>query len=167
MNRTHGMSGTRIYTIWESMMARCTRPSHNRYANYGARGITVCPRWRRFSGFYEDMGPTYRDDLTIERIDTNGPYSPENCRWATQKEQQRNRTNNLHVRGPWGDMTLGELSERTGISYWTLKSRRDRGWPDEKLALRPKKKSTAEGGKRLHERARRKGEEIHRAAESV
>ena len=167
MSRTHGMSGTRIYTIWESMMARCYRPSHNRFYRYGARGITVCPRWRSFAAFYADMGETYRDGLTIERVDTNGPYSPENCRWATQTEQQRNRTNNVLVRGPWGMTTLPELAERTGISYEALRARHRRGWPDQKLTLRPKMRTKPEGRTRSHERACAESGQCHCAAESV
>lgn len=167
MSRTHGMSNTRIYTIWASMMARCYRRSHNRYQNYGGRGISVCEAWKRFDGFYEDMGNTYRDGLTLDRIDTDGPYSPENCRWATQTAQQRNRTNNVYIRSPWGNITLPELAERTGISYETLKTRRKRGWPDERLAAAPRRKKNPDRRDKRFVRAGKESSGIYRPAEGI
>lgn len=167
MSKTHGMSNTRIYTIWSSMMARCYRRSHNRYTHYGGRGISVCHEWRTFAGFYAAMGASYRDGLTLDRIDTDGSYCPENCRWATQTEQQRNRTNNVLVRTRWGAITLAELSERTGIAYDTLRNRRRRGWPDERLAAAPKRQSSAKGGEMKRVRAGKESSGIYRPAEGI
>lgn len=88
---THGMTGTRIFAVWKSMRARCTNPSDGSYKNYGARGITVCSRWSRFDAFYADMGPSYGPDLTLERVDNNGNYTPENCLWVPRSLQSGNR----------------------------------------------------------------------------
>lgn len=99
VNRTHGMSqsvtrggkAATEYQIWNGMIGRCSQPSHISWPLYGARGISVCERWRTFSNFYEDMGPRPSAKHSIDRIDSDGDYTPENCRWATAKEQFSNQ----------------------------------------------------------------------------
>lgn len=87
---THGMAGTKIYQIWSDMIGRCTRPTHKKYADYGARGIRVCERWLSFENFYADMGDR-PEGRSLDRKNNDAGYSPENCRWATSREQRLNQ----------------------------------------------------------------------------
>ena len=136
MNKSHGRSKTRAYAIWRSMKIRCYLPTHRGFPSYGGRGIKVCPEWMRFENFYADMSDP-PPNLSIERIDNNGNYEPKNCRWATPKEQMRNRRNSRLVTYQGRTQCSDDWAAELGIPRSTLQQRLKRGWPIEK-ALFPK-----------------------------
>lgn len=122
--RTHGASETDVYSIWLQMISRCHKPNNASFSNYGARGVTVCERWRSdFSAFLEDVGTRPSPKHTIDRIDGAGNYEPSNVRWATSKVQANNTRRNhiVVVRGE--SMTLAQAVERFGGNYGTVKWR--------------------------------------------
>lgn len=124
-NTTHGKKNTRLYHIWNNIKERCENPNQHDYHRYGGRGIAICDEWRNdFQVFYDwAMSNGYDDNLTIDRIDFNGNYTPENCRFVDMKTQQRNRRNNVIVKYNGKSLTLPEAAERSGISCPTLRSR--------------------------------------------
>ena len=133
---THGMSFTPIHEAWTSMKDRCYRKRYHNYERYGGRGITVCDRWRTsFENFYEDMSPTWKPGLTLDRINNDGNYEPANCRWATRKEQNNNQERTIRING----IPLQEFAREHGINPSTLYTRIRKGVPVEKLAIPPSK----------------------------
>lgn len=131
-----GGKATPEYDAWCAMRKRCSNPRHPLYKFYGGRGIKVCKRWDSFENFLEDMGPRPHAGLSLDRIDNENDYGPDNCRWATVLEQQRNRRSNKMLTYSNETVTLTysmkEWSERLGIKYTTLKWRVRNGWPVEK-----------------------------------
>ena len=119
---THGMCKSSEYRIWSHMLERCSNNKAKSFKNYGGRGITVCEKWLTFEGFYEDMGDR-PEVLTLDRKNVNGNYEKDNCRWATQKVQQNNRTNNRVVTYLGSAKTVSQWSEEFNIKYKILYDR--------------------------------------------
>lgn len=122
--KTHGMSHTGLYNVWNSMISRCENRNQSAYPRYGGRGIRVCNQWHDFATFYADMGdppPGY----TLERIDNNGDYCPDNCVWASRTDQARNKSTNRYITFNGKIKTLMEWSEITGIHRGTIQTRLD------------------------------------------
>lgn len=128
-NKKHGLYGSRIYRIWRQMKARCYNSESNVYKYYGGRGISVCDEWlNSVQSFYQwAINNGYKDNLTIDRIDSNKDYFPENCRWATIEEQQRNKRNNIKIIYDGKERTISEISKITGDSYNKIFKRIKRG----------------------------------------
>lgn len=116
---THGISHTRLDKCYKSMISRCYRKTDDAYIDYGARGITVCEEWRldRTKFFAWALKNGYEEHLTIDRIDVNGNYEPNNCRWATYREQGNNKRNNVIIEYEGKRYTVAEYSRLKGISY--------------------------------------------------
>ena len=117
---THGMSNTRPYNIWKAMKTRCTNEAQPNYERYGGRGITYTPKWKNFENFWKDMGSSYSDSLTLERIDNSKGYSKENCRWATHLEQNKNMRSNIFIEYIGVKQCLTDLATVLGISRHRL-----------------------------------------------
>lgn len=130
--RSHGMSRTPLYARWRAMIERTRNPNSSEYHNYGGRGIAVCEQWRAFEGFAADMSPTFDEALTLERRDVNGGYSPENCYWATTKQQTRNKRNNNVVTWRGRSMVVTDWAELLKLNPNTVIYRLRRGWTVER-----------------------------------
>ena len=124
-----GERPSRLYVIWRDMKARCGDPGNIGFHLYGGRGISVCPEWLdSFSAFHKWATENgYSDELTIDRIDNNGNYSPENCRWATEEEQQNNKRNTVFVTVHGKRKSISEWAKLVGDSPAALRHRRYRG----------------------------------------
>ena len=124
----HGLHGHIVYRIWVMMRQRCQNENAIGYKNYGGRGIKICDRWGSFENFASDVGIPPTSKHTLDRVDVNGNYEPSNFRWATPKEQQRNRRNNRHIEYNGERKIITEWSEITGISLDNIYRRLKSGW---------------------------------------
>lgn len=138
---THGLSHkSSEYNIWAGMKARCYNRRSASWLRYGGRGIDVCARWRDdFEAFLADMGLRPGREYSLDRIDVNKGYSPENCRWATQAEQQNNRRDNLMIEAFGDCMTPSQWEARFGVSASTIRNRLSAGWGAEDAVSKPKR----------------------------
>jgi hypothetical protein len=115
-NKKHGKSKSNTYRIWDTMKQRCTNPNNNSYKRYGKRGIVFCKRWYKFENFLEDMGEKPKGH-TLERINNNLGYNRKNCRWATPKEQARNKRNTVYFEYFGEKKALAQWCEELNIPY--------------------------------------------------
>lgn len=132
---THGKTGTRIYNIWCLMKKRCGFEKSINYHNYGKRGIKVCDEWlNNFNAFYDwAMANGYTDKLSIERIDNNGNYEPNNCKWATRQEQNNNTRRNRFIIVNGEKLTLAQISRKYNINKNTLWGKLNHNLPIEEI----------------------------------
>ena len=137
--KTHGMTGTRLYKIWRGMIDRCCNTRDHNYTNYGSRGIKVCNEWKHFEPFRDwAFSNGYTEDLSIDRVDVNGDYCPENCRWADSFVQQNNKRNNHVIEYNGESHTLTGWSRMIGITSANLRQRLQHGWSIEKALTTPR-----------------------------
>lgn len=132
------MVRTPTYFTWKSMKQRCSDTNSPDYPRYGGRGITVCDRWMRFEDFLADMGER-PDGSTLDRIDNDGPYSPDNCRWASATDQQANRKRTVYMSVRGESKPLAEWSRAFGLPPKTVYMRLRYGWsPEQALGIDPR-----------------------------
>lgn len=138
MRITHGQTGTRLYRIYYAMINRCYNPQTPFYKRYGGRGIAVCDDWRNdFQAFFSwACSNGYADDLSIDRIDNDKGYSPDNCRWATRLEQARNTRTNVYFVIHGKRMTMAEIEREFCINHSTFRRRLKRGVSPENAILK-------------------------------
>lgn len=139
VNFTHGLTHTRLFNIFNGMKQRCYNPKNYKYKNYGGRGITICQEWQEdFINFYNwAINNNYADNLSIDRINVNGNYEPNNCRWVNMKTQQNNRTNNHLLTFNSETHSINEWAEILNIKRETIKTRLQLRWSIEKALFTP------------------------------
>jgi len=135
--QTHGLSNTREYGVWCAMHSRCYNPNNKSYKHYGARGIEVCERWHRFENYISDMGARPIEGHSIDRIDVNGDYSPENCRYASAKTQANNTRKTIYMEIDGQTKPLTEWAEIFNIKSATVRNRLRKGWADRDALTKP------------------------------
>lgn len=127
-NTTHGMSRAAGYGSWGAMWTRCSDPRNAEYPRYGGRGISVCEQWRDAATFFEDMGPRPSRGHSLDRIDNDGHYEPGNVRWATLRQQNRNKRSNRWIEFRGERLVISDMAIKYGIELETLRCRLARGW---------------------------------------
>jgi len=134
----HNRCNTQTYRSWKGMIQRCTNPNNHKYQRYGGRGIKVCDEWKTFVGFLKDMGDC-PEGYQIDRINNDGNYNKDNCRWADIQTQARNRSNNRNIRMNGQTKTMAEWCDNLSISPNMVRMRLHRGWEaNEALTKEPR-----------------------------
>lgn len=136
VNKTHGMTKTRSYRIWRHIHSRCFNKNVPSFRDYGGRGISVCERWKSFSNFLADMGEA-PDGMSIDRINNDLGYSPENCRWANDLTQKNNRRTNRYIEHNGVKKSAADWARETGVPAKAIISRVSREWPIDLALTKP------------------------------
>ena len=140
--RKHGDFGKPLYCVWAAMKRRCFNKNVAYYEDYGGRGITVCDEWIDYIPFKEwALSTGYEEGLTIERIDVNGNYCPENCKWISLSEQNKNKRNSVRIEYNGQSYSIKEIAEITGLKERTVRGRYERGWTPEQIFSKELKKN--------------------------
>ena len=134
---THGMSRTPEYKAWFNMKDRCFNPNTKGYPNWGGRGITVCDRWLDFENFLADMGTKPSPKHSLDRIDNDGDYCPDNCRWSTKAEQENNKRTNRLITIDDVTLTIAQWEKKMGFSKNVIWERLKSGWSEYKAVMTP------------------------------
>lgn len=152
----HGLSKTRLYGHFEKMVDRCENKNSKHYHNYGERGISICDEWRHdFKAFYDwSVKNGYKEGLSIDRIDNNKGYSPDNCRWATQLEQMNNVRTNRNIEYNGEVHSVSEWSRIIGINIGTLTGRLNKGWSAEEALFTPVNKKYSRDMKKYYKKGK-------------
>lgn len=139
-SKTHGLGKSPVYSLWNAMRQRCQNPNSAQWADYGGRGITICPEWEVFENFFRDMGHPPFPRAQLDRRDNSKGYSKFNCRWVTRKVNANNTRKNALVEVAGETLTVAQLAEKAGLKYSTLYQRLYRyKWPMERcLTERPR-----------------------------
>lgn len=125
----HGLYGTPLYKKWMAMKRRCLNPKDISYKNYGGRGIAICEKWLSFEGFNEDMSSSFTPGMSLERIDNNGNYEKNNCKWIPLDEQAKNKRSVVLYEHGGKRMSVGEWEKVLGVKRGTIRARVRNGWP--------------------------------------
>lgn len=134
----HNLKNSLTYCSWTMMRQRCLNPNHHAYKNYGGRGIKICQEWSRFEAFLKDMGERVSVEMTIERIDSNGNYCPENCRWTPRSDQPKNTRTNLKITFRGETKNIAEWARNLNMNPSTLRDRiQKNGWSVERAFTTP------------------------------
>lgn len=139
-HRTHGMTNSRLYYEWSNMRSRCLYKRNRMYSRYGGRGIKLCDEWLTFENFMEWAAQNgYSDDLTLERIDVDGNYCPENCCWIPREGQYLNRSDSHFITAFGETKTIKEWADSSGIKYDTIERRINQyGWSaEDAVSIKP------------------------------
>lgn len=143
----HGQSRTKLYKTWVNMKTRCNNKKDAHYLKWGGRGICVCEEWADYKAFHVwAMGSGYADGLTIDRIDNDGNYTPNNCRWTTHKIQSNNTRRTVRVTLDGKSDSLMGWCDNLGIDKSTIRNRLYRGWDHERMLTQPKRPYNKKAG---------------------